>query len=248
VEKQNLDQRRAELDYPIDDSKIRTSLIKTKTEINYQIKELESQIATLPEEYTKNADFEILDRFLGGLGIPYWNPWVVNVIQICFAPIRHGGCMGLAVWLSVVITVIPVIFFIILFGYRVFRYFLRLIYAASGKYFNVQCGYTFRFKNTTSTIDDGSSLKWGTFFLQVFEEIFMSSIITVLNEHNIDSSKVREELQLFVNQGIYMTGGSIKAESIAAGKSARIFSSWSRKKMKTGGVSIIGTSASKKNK
>lgn len=248
MEKHNLDKRRAALGDIIDDSNVRTLLIQKKIEINDQIKKLESQMATLVETYTKYTDYEILNYFCGGLEIPFQDPWTVTILQVCFAPIRHGGGMGPAVWLSVVITVLPILFLIILIGYRMLRYCFRLIYAASGKYFNVQCGYSFRFKNTTFTIDDKSSLKWGTFFLQISEEIFMNSIIKVLKEYNIDSSKLKDELQIFVNQGIYMTGGSLKAESIAAGKSARIFSRWTKKEMKTGGVSIIGTSASKKNK
>jgi hypothetical protein len=65
-------------------------------------------------------------------------------------------------------------------------------------------------------------LRWGITHLQVIEEVLINEIIRTFQKHNIDTTSIREELKLFVNQGIYMTGGSLAVENLAIGRFAKI--------------------------
>lgn len=53
------------------------------------------------------------------------------------------------------------------------------------------------------------------------EQTIIHSIADLLDTKGIDSSFLREDLLTFVNQGIMMYGGELKAESLAVGKGAQ---------------------------
>lgn len=58
-------------------------------------------------------------------------------------------------------------------------------------------------------------------YAKTLEKRILSSIINFLEERNIDVSEFREREQSILNNGVIMTGGSMKAENIAVGKNAK---------------------------
>lgn len=63
----------------------------------------------------------------------------------------------------------------------------------------------------------------GDFYTKVLERIILSSIITFLEEHQIDTSDLRERQTMILNSGIIVQSGDVKAESLAVGAGAQAF-------------------------
>ena len=63
----------------------------------------------------------------------------------------------------------------------------------------------------------------GDFYTKVLERVILSSIITFLDEHHIDTSDLRERQTMILNSGIIVQGGDVKAESLAVGVGAQAF-------------------------
>lgn len=61
----------------------------------------------------------------------------------------------------------------------------------------------------------------GDFYLKVLERTVLSRIIGFLDEHEIDTSDLRERQNLILNSGIIVHGGDVKAESLAVGAGAQ---------------------------
>jgi hypothetical protein len=61
----------------------------------------------------------------------------------------------------------------------------------------------------------------GDFYIKVLERTLLSSIIAFLEEHQIDTSDLRERQNMILNSGIIVHGGDVKAESLAVGVGAQ---------------------------
>lgn len=60
----------------------------------------------------------------------------------------------------------------------------------------------------------------GDFYTKVLENEILDSIVTFLDEHDIDTSEIRERRALILNSGIIVQGGDVTAESLAVGAGA----------------------------
>jgi hypothetical protein len=65
----------------------------------------------------------------------------------------------------------------------------------------------------------------GDFYTKVMERVILSTIISFLEEHNIDTQDLRERQTMILNSGIIVQGGDVKAESLAVGAGAQAFKS-----------------------
>jgi hypothetical protein len=63
----------------------------------------------------------------------------------------------------------------------------------------------------------------GDFYTKIMERIILSSIITFLDEHQIDTHDLRERQTMILNSGIIVQSGDVKAESLAVGAGAQSF-------------------------
>lgn len=135
--------------------------------------------------------------------------------------------------------VLLLVFFILAFGplfylagalsLRVKRYVWGAIRAATGTFFEVDAPVSFRFSSTRVIVRDGEESQSGSACLQIMQEVLTNCIINVLHRYGIDTRSIREEVNNFINQGIYMTGGNIAAQGLAVGAFAAV---WGRRRIK----------------
>lgn len=60
----------------------------------------------------------------------------------------------------------------------------------------------------------------GDFYTKVLEYRILDAIVEFLDEHDIDTSEIRERRALILNSGIIVQGGDVRAESLAVGVGA----------------------------
>jgi hypothetical protein len=65
----------------------------------------------------------------------------------------------------------------------------------------------------------------GDFYIKVLERTLLSSVISFLDEHQIDTSDLRERQTMILNSGIIVHGGDVNAESLAVGAGAQAIKS-----------------------
>jgi hypothetical protein len=58
-------------------------------------------------------------------------------------------------------------------------------------------------------------------YVKILEREILDTIITFLEDHNIDTSDIRERQTTITNSGIIVQGGDIEAQSLAVGAEAR---------------------------
>jgi hypothetical protein len=63
----------------------------------------------------------------------------------------------------------------------------------------------------------------GDFYSKVLEREILGAIVSFLDEHNIDTSELKERQSTILNSGIIIHGGDVKAESLAVGTGAQAF-------------------------
>jgi hypothetical protein len=61
----------------------------------------------------------------------------------------------------------------------------------------------------------------GDFYSKVLEREILAAILAFLDEHNIDTSELKERQSTILNSGIIVHGGDVKAESLAVGAGAQ---------------------------
>jgi hypothetical protein len=58
--------------------------------------------------------------------------------------------------------------------------------------------------------------------VKLLEQAILDTVVTVLDECDVDTSDLVERQGTILNQGVLMTGGSLQAESLAVGRDARV--------------------------
>lgn len=116
----------------------------------------------------------------------------------------------------------PLIVFLSILMFRGLRYVRGFLYGATGVFLHLESPNCIRFNAARLMLENSDELNWGISYCQILEEIVTNAIISVLREHGVDTSSIRQELSTFVNQGVYVTGGSLMAENLAVGAFARI--------------------------
>jgi hypothetical protein len=61
----------------------------------------------------------------------------------------------------------------------------------------------------------------GDFYTKVIEREILDEIVCFLDDHNIDTSDIKEQQTTILNSGIIVHGGDVKADSLAVGAGAR---------------------------
>jgi hypothetical protein len=59
-------------------------------------------------------------------------------------------------------------------------------------------------------------------YVKLLEPAIFDTVVAVLDESDVDTSDLVERQNTILNQGILMTGGSLRAESLAVGREARV--------------------------
>jgi hypothetical protein len=89
--------------------------------------------------------------------------------------------------------------------------------------FDYGAGQGFRSAFSSDRFDHYFQKADGDFYTKVLERVILSSIITFLDAHQIDTYDVRERQTMILNSGIIVQGGDVKAESLAVGAGAQAF-------------------------
>jgi len=105
---------------------------------------------------------------------------------------------------------------------RAGRYIRGFLYGATGTFFELHAPRCLRFVASRVLFENGEELHWGISYCQILEEIVTNRVVAVLRDYGIDTRSIRQEMSSFVNQGVYMTGGSLLAENLAVGAFAKI--------------------------
>jgi hypothetical protein len=87
----------------------------------------------------------------------------------------------------------------------------------------------FDYGAVTSVRQSGTSTDYRHYFqkldkemyVKIVEQRILNSIIDFLEQHNIDTSDLKERQTTIMNSGVILSGGSIQAESLAVGTGAR---------------------------
>ncbi len=61
----------------------------------------------------------------------------------------------------------------------------------------------------------------GDFYSKVLERTILDEIVSFLDEHDIDTSDIRERQTTILNSGIIVQGGDVNAETLAVGSGAK---------------------------
>jgi hypothetical protein len=72
--------------------------------------------------------------------------------------------------------------------------------------------------------------------------VITNTIVGVLRKYGIDTRSIKDEVRTFINEGVYMTGGSIAAENMAVGRLGRIIVGSRMNKSRSGKRSLVGRS------
>jgi hypothetical protein len=61
-------------------------------------------------------------------------------------------------------------------------------------------------------------------YAKLVEPAILDTVVTVLDESDVDTSDLVERQDMILNQGVLMTGGALRAESLAVGRGAEVTS------------------------
>jgi len=133
----------------------------------------------------------------------------------------------------------------VLFIVRMIRLLRGCLYAATGTVLNVAAAPSYRFRTADLTLGDEGSLRCGLAYLQIMEQTVIDTIISALQRRGIDTQSIREEARVLINEGIYMTGGSLQASNVVVGALAKLVGR-KRNKLARSGHVTYGTAARQK--
>ena len=159
--------------------------------------------------------------------------------------ISVSGPMSPAVLIASITAFAPILLAIFVFARRTWRLLHGFAYAFTGTYLDASAAPCHRFALSRTDLDDDESLHWGVSYLQVMEEVVTNKIIEVLHSRGISTQSLREEMRMFVNEGIYMTGGQLSASNLLVGRGG-IFNGGRRRRARQGKTSL-GHKTSKAN-
>jgi hypothetical protein len=164
---------------------------------------------------------------------PSWLDFVVSG----FVFVQQFISLSTLVNLAAFVAFMPVAGFVVLLLTRLLRYLRGLLYAATGTVMNVSTPNCYRFRASQLELGDDGAVRSGLKYLQIIEESVLETIIAALHERNIDTKSIRAEAQILINEGIYMTGGSLAASNVVVGAFAKIGARHRRKLAHAGKVS-----------
>lgn len=140
-----------------------------------------------------------------------------SVSAVC-RRIENNGRLVVAVLVAMVVALLPLLLFLAVALWRLLRLAWGAVAAAGHCYLNVVPLPSLRLACAAKDIVDDESLRWSIAYMQLVEEMLTNRIIDVLHDHGIDTNSIRAEMSIFINQGVYMTGGNLQAENLVVGR------------------------------
>lgn len=137
----------------------------------------------------------------------------------------------------------PIVVLVLVLLWRLLRLIWGVIHALTGTHFEVYAPRSLRYLSARTIFESGDEFQWGVACSQVTQEVITNTIVSVLRKYGIDTRSIKDEVRMFINEGVYMTGGSIAAENIAVGKLGRIIVGSRMNKSRSGKRSLVGRSA-----
>jgi hypothetical protein len=135
----------------------------------------------------------------------------------------------------------PIVIFLLIVLYRIVRCGWGAFHALTGTHLGVHAPGSFRYLSTRTIFENGDEFQWGVACSQITQEVITNCVVGVLRKYGIDTRSIRDEVRTFINEGVYMTGGSITAENLAVGNLARILQFRSKiRKARSGQRSLVG--------
>ena len=140
---------------------------------------------------------------------------------------RHK--LGLAFWSLIVATFYPYYCIVVLLG-NASEFWQTLLGGEErarnreirdNPMFNYGCGRALRESFSSDRFVHYFQKLDGDFYNKVLEREILDAIITYLDDHNIDTSELKERQSTILNSGIIVQGGDVKAESLAVGTGAQ---------------------------
>jgi len=159
-----------------------------------------------------------------------------------------GGAMAPLTTLVVTVHFMPFLLAVLVLLGRLMRLTYARFCGVSGMFLDVSSAPAYTWQNADFVHLADAPLNRGLAYLRVMEEVVTNAMVAVLHEHAIDTSSVKEATRLFVNNGIYMTGGTVESDIIQIGKSARFFGRWKRKAVTHGRRSVMDDAPSVSSK
>jgi hypothetical protein len=87
----------------------------------------------------------------------------------------------------------------------------------SNPLFNYGASVSLRYKFSSDSFSHYFQKLDGDFYTKVLEHQILDGIVDFLEDHNIDTSEIRERRTTILNSGVIVQGGDVKAESLAVG-------------------------------
>lgn len=137
------------------------------------------------------------------------------------ARFRLGGA-GLVFLIALVVSIgFPILYLAARLLERLFHYLQGRLYSLAGRYFAIRFFSSLRRVIATTSLTDEEALYHGVACVQVMEEVLRNAAVAALERRGIDASQLREQFNVFINEGIYVTGGTVRADQLAVGRRAR---------------------------
>jgi hypothetical protein len=162
--------------------------------------------------------------------------------NVMYVPLALGALKVLLEAAVLFIIAGPVLAFVLILFYRLLRLIWGAFHALTGTHFEVSAPRSFRYLSARTIFENCDEFQWGVACSQVMQEVVTNCIVAVLRKYGIDTRSIKDEVRTFINEGVYMTGGSIAAENLAVGRLARILASSRMNKSRAGKRALVGRS------
>jgi hypothetical protein len=167
-------------------------------------------------------------------------------VQAFFASLSLDG--GVARFMGAVVFLVltlPLVWLAAVSVKRIVRFLLGSLYALTGTVMEVRHSRPMTFRRSNLEISEDAALKWGLSLIQVMEEVVTNAVIDCLKKHNIDTHSIRQELQMFSNNGIYLTGGTLSVENAVFGHKVNFWSRGRARRQARAGKLALASSINK---
>ena len=161
-------------------------------------------------------------------------PIVIN--DLAFMIDNDFGAASVVFAAAVTISIIlPVIYIGLRYLERLLHNLQGFVYSLAGRYFAIRFFRSLRYVATTSSISDEEALHEGVAAVQVMETVIRNAAVAAFERVGIDAGQLKEQFNVFINEGLYVTGGSVRAEQLAVGRKSRAVKWKKRGNLRGGG-------------
>jgi hypothetical protein len=187
--------------------------------------------------------------FAGILFLGYWAAgraaiWTdaISPDGATYVPLALVGLRLIIAAVVIFIVAAPILALVLVLLWRLLRLIWGVVHALTGTHFEVYAPRSLRFLSARTIFENCDEFQWGVACSQVTQEVVTNTIVGVLRKYAIDTRSIKDEVRTFINEGVYMTGGSIAAENMAVGKLGRIIVGSRMNKARSGKRALVGRS------